>query len=189
MKGMPSYGMILSEEQTDHLLALFGAWGDGEEVVPAYNVTSLINAAVFALEGGDTESAMLQIDRALGIMADGPGKDMMAEAKSQLEASDTEGALETMTTLRDQWPIGDPVNGSTLYADNCAACHGAEGEGGGGGTFPALKPNEFVQSNTNVDLVAFIQQGREGTAMAGFEDRLTEQEIADIVAHLRTWQP
>jgi len=188
-QGMPSYGTVLSEEQSDHLLALFDAWGAGEEVIPAYNVTGLINAAIFSLEDGDTDSAMLQIDRALSVMAVGPGKDMLEDAKAQLEAGDTAGTLEILTTLRDLWPIGDPVNGASLYATNCAACHGAEGEGGGGGTFPILQPNEFIQMNTNADLVEFIQDGREGTAMAGFEGRLTEQEIADIVAHLRTWQP
>ena len=82
MKGMPSYGMILSEEQTDHLLALFSAWGAGEEVIPAFNATGLINAAIFALESDDTESAMLQIDRALSVMADGPGKDDDGEGQS-----------------------------------------------------------------------------------------------------------
>ena len=31
--------------------------------------------------------------------------------------------------------------------------------------------------------------GRPGTAMAGWKDRLTEAEIADIIAFLRTWNP
>lgn len=187
--GMPSYGAILSEDQSDHILALFDTWRAGERVLPAYNVTDLINAAVFSLEGGDTASAMLQIERALNIMTDGPGKEMLEEAEAHLVAGDTTKALDTLTALRDQWPIGDPVNGATIYAANCAACHGADGEGGGGGVFPILKPNEYVQLNTTADLVEFIQEGREGTAMAGFKDRLSEQDIADIVAHIRTWQP
>jgi cbb3-type cytochrome c oxidase subunit III len=188
-QGMPSYGSLLSEEQSEHLLALFSAWSAGEDVLPAYNATSLINAAVFALEGEDAASAILHVDRALSVMVAGPGKEMMADAKSQLEADDTTSALDTLTTLRDQWPIGDPVNGAELYAANCAVCHGDDGEGGGDGAFPPQQPNEFVQTNSNADLVVFIQEGREGTAMAGFDTRLTGQEIADIVAHLRTWQP
>jgi mono/diheme cytochrome c family protein len=188
-QGMPSYGTLLSEEQSDHLIALFNAWREGEDVVPPYNVTSLINAAIFALEGGDTASAMLHIDRALSVMAEGPGKELMEDANSQLEDGNTSEALDTLKDLRDQWPIGDPINGATLYTTHCAACHGPNGEGGADGAFPTLNPNEFVQMNTNADLVKFIQVGREGTAMAAFADRLTEQEIADIVAHLRTWQP
>jgi mono/diheme cytochrome c family protein len=187
--GMPAYGTLLSEDQTDHLLALFQAWGAGEVVMPTYNATTLINAAIFSLEGGDTESAALQIDWALSAMADGPGKDMMLDANRQLADGDMSGSLDTLKILQDQWPIGDPVNGAELYAANCASCHGANGEGGGEGVFPALHPNEFIQMNTNSELVAFLKVGREGTAMVGFEDRLTEQEIADIVSHLRTWQP
>jgi cytochrome c553 len=33
-----------------------------------------------------------------------------------------------------------------------------------------------------------ISQGRPGTAMAGFADRLSETEIANIIAFLRLWQ-
>jgi mono/diheme cytochrome c family protein len=101
-QGMPSYGSLLSEEQSEHLLALFSAWSAGEDVLPAYNATSLINAAVFALEGEDAASAILHVDRALSVMVAGPGKEMMADAKSQLEADDTTSALDTLTTLRDQ---------------------------------------------------------------------------------------
>ena len=32
--------------------------------------------------------------------------------------------------------LGDPANGATLFAENCAGCHGANGEGGVG---PALR--------------------------------------------------
>jgi cbb3-type cytochrome c oxidase subunit III len=187
--GMPSYGSVLSEHQSDHLIALFDAWRAGDQVQPAYTVTSLINASIFALEDGDNESATIQIDRALSIIADGPGKDMLTEAKILLEAGNASGALDILTMLRDQWPIGDPLNGADLYATYCSACHGANGEGGGDGVFPSLNPNEYIQINSTPDLVKFLQEGREGTAMAGFEGRLTEQEIADIVAHLRTWQP
>jgi mono/diheme cytochrome c family protein len=188
-KGMPSYGSILSEEQTDHLVALFEAWDEGKNVIPTHSATDLINAAIFSLENDDHESAMLHIDRALTIMADGPGKEMMNSAKSQLEAGDLSGALETLLSLQEQWPIGDPANGAMLYETNCAVCHGDNGQGGGDGVFPALNPNQYVQENTNAELVKFIQEGREGTAMAAFEGRLNEDEIADIVAHLRTWQP
>jgi mono/diheme cytochrome c family protein len=119
-------------------------------------------------------------------MPAGPGKDKMSEAQTDLAADNITGALDALMMLQEQWPLGDPVNGATLFAANCAVCHGENGEGGVG---KQLQPNEFVQANTNAELVAFIQAGRPGTAMAGFNTRLSEQEIADIVAHLRTWQP
>jgi mono/diheme cytochrome c family protein len=184
--GMPSFGVTLSDEQSQHVLALFDAWRAGEKVEAPFNVNALINAAVFALEDGDNESAALQIERAQKVMPAGPGKEKLTEAQTALESGDTDTALGALTVLQVEWPLGDPVNGATLYAANCAACHGAEGEGGVGNI---LQPNEFVQANTNAELVEFLQVGRAGTAMAGFGTRLNEQEIADIVAHLRTWQP
>ena len=185
-QGMPSFGVALSDEQSQHLLALFDAWKAGEKVEAPFNVNQLINAAVFSLDNGDSASAVLQIERAQKVMPAGPGKEKLTEAQTALEAGDTDSALEALTVLQVEWPLGDPTNGATLYAANCAACHGAEGEGGVG---TMLQPNEFVQANTNAELVTFLQVGRAGTAMAGFGTRLSEQEIADIVAHLRTWQP
>jgi len=76
---------------------------------------------------------------------------------------------------------------SLHYSVSCKPCHGAEGEGLG--VFPALNPNEFVQGNLNADLVEFVLEGRVGTAMAGFNGRLTEDEIANVVSFLRLWQP
>jgi cytochrome c553 len=185
-QGMPSFGVTLSDEQSQHLLALFDAWRAGETVEAPFNVNALINAAIFSIEEGDNESAALQIERALKVMPAGPGKDKLLEAQTALAADDTSTVLDALVVLQEEWPLGDPANGTTLYAANCAACHGAEGEGGVG---TQLQPNEFVQMHTNAELVAFLQVGRPGTAMAGFGTRLTEQELADIVAHLRTWQP
>jgi len=185
-KGMPTWGTVLSPHQVENLIALIDSWRQGEEVVAPFNITDLINDSIFSLQQDDVDSALLQVNRALELMPEGPGKELMRNAASQLNLGDSTGALATLTILRDQWPIGDPVNGATLFNTYCQPCHGANGEGGVGAQ---LQPNEFVQSNTNADLVAFIQEGRQGTAMAGFSTRLTEQEIADIVAHLRTWQP
>jgi cytochrome c oxidase subunit 2 len=89
--------------------------------------------------------------------------------------------------LQREWPIGDAALGAETYAVSCKACHGENGEGIA--TFPQLNPNEYVQSSSNADLVAFILQGRPGTAMAAFKGRLTESEIANTVAFLRLWQP
>jgi mono/diheme cytochrome c family protein len=184
---MPSFGVALSNEQNEHLLALFEAWRAGETVAALFNVNVLINAAVFSLEDGDSQSAALQIERALKVIPAGStNKDKLLEAQIELAAGNNEAVLVSLTELQEELSFGDPANGATLYAANCAACHGAEGEGGVG---TLLQPNEFVQVNANAELVTFIQEGRSGTAMSGFATRLGEQEIADIVAHLRTWQP
>jgi mono/diheme cytochrome c family protein len=185
-QGMPAYGVALTTDQIEHLVALFGAWRTGEQVAAAYNVTDLAGAAIFALQAGDAESAALQVARALAIVPAGPAADVLLEADAALAAGDAAGALTPLETLRDQWPLGDAESGAVFYAEKCAVCHGAAGEGGIG---TALQPNQYVQDNNNAALVEFILTGRPGTAMAGWEGRATEQELADVVAFLRTWQP
>jgi mono/diheme cytochrome c family protein len=42
------------------------------------------------------------------------------------------GAFTFSGVAQGATPSGDPAHGKTLYAANCAACHGASGEGGVG---------------------------------------------------------
>lgn len=90
-----------------------------------------------------------------------------------------------------RWVRGDPEAGSRLYAAHCAACHGTTGQGGEG---PALANRVLLASATDTYLVETIRRGRRGTTMEGFarpstvRPALAEEEIASIVAYLRTWE-
>jgi len=187
-QGMPTWGTVLSPNQVDDLIALIDAWREGLDVDAAFHVTDLIKSGVYALHEDDPESAMMHVSRAIAI-SDGIAVELLRNADAQLASGDNSGALATLEILKEQWPIGDPELGAETYAVSCKACHGGEGEGGGGGVFPPLNPNDFIQNNNNADLVAFIQDGRVGTAMAGFSTRLMDDEIANVVAFLRLWQP
>ena len=184
-KGMPTWGTVLSPDQVEDLIALIDAWRGGAEVEAAFSVTDLLASAVFSLEEGDAESAGLHVTRALQL-ARGAGAEVLRNAAIQLSDGDDSGALATLSALADQWPLGDSTAGGEIYNTYCTPCHGAEGEGGIG---VAMNPNEYVSSSTTPELVEFIMDGREGTAMAGFDSRLTEAEIADVIAFLRLWSP
>jgi mono/diheme cytochrome c family protein len=184
-KGMPTWGTVLSPNQVEDLIALVGAWRGGEQVAPSFSVTGLLENAVFALEQDDPGSATLHVERAMTV-ATGVSLEVLRNADSQLAAEDYAGALVTLTALRDQWPMGDPTSGAAVYSTYCSPCHGPQGEGGIG---KPMQPNEFVQTNTNAQLVDFLLAGRPGTAMAGFKGRLVETELADVIAFLRLWQP
>ena len=90
---------------------------------------------------------------------------------------------------------GDPVRGDAVYASTCATCHGAIGEGVTGLGLP-LVSSEFVHSMIDAQLVAFIKEGRDashpdnttGVAMPpkGGNPSLTDEDLADVVAFLRT---
>ena len=72
---------------------------------------------------------------------------------------------------------GDTANGATLYADNCALCHGDDGEGGVGGQLEGE-----VSAAEESEIVLIILDG-EGT-MPAWEDYFSEQEVADVTAYL-----
>lgn len=184
-KGMPTWGTVLSPNQVEDLIALIDAWREGAQVQPNFSITNLLENAIFSLGQDDPASAALQVERALTV-ASGAGAEVLRNAAAQLASGDNAGALETLTALQEQWPMGDPTSGAAVYSTYCTPCHGSQGEGGIG---VALNPNPFVQANTNAQMVEFLLAGRPGTAMAGFKGRLDEGQLADVIAFLRLWQP
>lgn len=96
---------------------------------------------------------------------------------------------------------GDPARGKPLFAQHCAGCHGAEGEGarGTGVTFsrprdlpimaPALHNPGFLAAASDAMIKATLMNGREGTPMVSFlKHGLTEKDIDDIVSYVRAFE-
>jgi mono/diheme cytochrome c family protein len=140
---------------------------------------------LFSLQQNDKEDALFYLKRAKNI-AFGEALKRFDPIINNIEADKTSVALTDLTTLSTDWPVGDAVNGETIYMDACKSCHGAEGQGGVG---LKLKPSVFVHDSTNADLFQFLLVGRTGTAMRGWDGLLTESQLADVIAFLRTWQP
>lgn len=69
---------------------------------------------------------------------------------------------------------GDSGSGASLYAANCASCHGASAQGGAGPSLAGIGSSSGV--------VNTILNGTEG--MPGFADSLSDQDISDILAWL-----
>jgi cytochrome c551 len=70
---------------------------------------------------------------------------------------------------------GDAANGELVYADECAVCHGADGEGGSG---PSMSS---VVGEGEDEIIGTVLEG-EGS-MPAFDD-LPDQDIADLVAFI-----
>lgn len=78
----------------------------------------------------------------------------------------------------------DVFKGSQLFASYCAGCHGANGKGLLPGTPDFTQGMVLLRPDSM--LVASIRSGN--GAMPGFLGILTEQNLLDVIAHLRTLQ-
>lgn len=115
--------------------------------------------------------------------------------------------LARPSILSDAPDKADIANGEALYSEHCASCHGADLEGqpdwrspGPDGRFPAPPHDETGHTWHHSDRVLFDYTklgGREALArqgvafdsgMPGFAEILTDEEIWDVLAYIRsTW--
>lgn len=70
---------------------------------------------------------------------------------------------------------------NTLYQEHCAICHGEKGEGGLGSS---LIDGNWNRAWTPKQRAVVIRDGIPGTAMDGFSDTLSDEDIRAIVVHL-----
>ena len=77
-------------------------------------------------------------------------------------------------------------SGETVFKNNCVMCHGADGKG-----FAALKTPDFTSpkwqaSMTDKQIKAVIKDGKKGTAMAAFGEKLSDDQISAVIAYIRS---
>ena len=93
-------------------------------------------------------------------------------------------------------PMGDPAKGKEAFS-TCAGCHGPEGKG-----LPNLgkdmTTSTFIKGQTDEQLMAFVKTGRPASDPAnttgvdmppkGGNPAITDQQIMDVIAYIRTLQ-
>ncbi len=77
-------------------------------------------------------------------------------------------------------------DGAALFRSKCSMCHGLDGKG-----FAAIKTPDFtdpkVQSAiTDKEMITIIKEGKKGTAMEPFADKLKDNEIEALVKFIRS---
>lgn len=95
---------------------------------------------------------------------------------------DTAGIEEPIQLSREQ-VLGDIEVGKNVYANNCAICHGENGEGI---SAPALGNPMLLATATDHFLRYAIAEGRDGTPMVAFKETLSDSEIDGVTAFLRS---
>ena len=89
---------------------------------------------------------------------------------------------------------GDPRLGEVWYQQICSTCHGVSGDGYmAGGTGTAIGKAGFLSKASDGFIRETIKRGRSNTRMRGFNGsnglaNLSDEEIDDIIAYLRTLQ-
>jgi mono/diheme cytochrome c family protein len=89
------------------------------------------------------------------------------------------------STLTGAAAIGTGVpRGEAFYDIYCVVCHG---EHGAGGHFTSVDLIDAASGMDDGTLVRFISNGLPGTSMPPFGGTFTDDEIADLLAFMRTW--
>lgn len=109
--------------------------------------------------------------------------------------ADRAALADLVTSFSDPQPGPAPsaqqlAQGQATYAQHCASCHGA---GGGGDGFAANHlPVPIAPTNFRVQRIDYeaglrvVRNGIEGTSMAAWTQRLTDQDIQAVVHYVRS---
>ncbi|WP_164937394.1 c-type cytochrome [Bradyrhizobium nanningense] len=187
----------------------------GDPVVSAANPTAHISAVLRGLSGKviNVQKYEAQMPAFADQLADQQIADIINHERSSwgnrgalISAADVVAARaneplpkqatspEQVSPIATPTPSFDAAEGSKLFADNCAACHGAEGKGVPG-TLPPLAGDQVVNATDPAEHITAVLRGLSGKAINGqkyevemppFADRLSDQQIADIINHERT---
>lgn len=82
----------------------------------------------------------------------------------------------------------DQPDGAALFKQTCSMCHGADGKG-----YAALKTPDFTDpkwqaSKTDKEIAGIIKNGKQGTMMQAFGNKLKDDEIDAIVKQIRSFK-
>ena len=128
-----------------------------------------------------------------------------------IEALEEDAPVESFTRLRRRarwatlgagaWlllaappaPAADPQRGEPMYQRYCSGCHGADGRGGGKNFMPhvgALTRKGYTEMLEDSYLAAIVAEGGvaygKSAYMPAFGTTLSRQDIADVIAYVRT---
>jgi ubiquinol-cytochrome c reductase cytochrome b subunit len=112
-----------------------------------------------------------------------PESDVLSAVAAPAAAAPASGGGATATS----------GNGASVFANNCASCHGAQGTGVAG-TFPPLANNPAVTGDPN-KVIGIVLGGLHGTIsvngqsyngqMPAWKGTLSNKDVADVITYIR----
>jgi mono/diheme cytochrome c family protein len=81
----------------------------------------------------------------------------------------------------------DQPDGATIFKRNCVMCHGPDGKGVATFKTPDFTNPRVQASLTDEQILETIKDGKKGTVMPPWKDKLSNQEIKAVAAHIRSF--
>ena len=172
----------------------------GQIISQSWYAPNITSSRQYGLGGWD-DASLMQYLRGGGDMFRGapfgPMQEVVDDSLSRLPASDVQDIIAYLRTVPPQDVPGRAgadaaslAEGATVFADNCARCHGA---GGAGVTnnFPNLAHNEALSGGKPADVISMVLGGFQPwhpnqSAMPAFGETLSDQQIAAVTNYVRT---
>jgi mono/diheme cytochrome c family protein len=84
--------------------------------------------------------------------------------------------------------------GQAIYEEHCARCHGETGKGDGPDAITLIVPpanfhTARSRSKTDFELLTTIAYGIAFSPMHGWQGRITDDEMLEVVSYIRTLAP
>lgn len=127
---------------------------------------------------------------------------LLAAGTTRVAAEVDERGYETTAAVKHEASADDVEKGRVLFGASCAQCHGEAGDGNGIAAphvYPLprnfqtgvykLRHTFAGELPTDQDLFDTIRKGMPGTSMPAWEGALTEAEMWQLVAYLKTFSP
>jgi len=103
------------------------------------------------------------------------------EAEPRSAGSGPTGKVGPVALLADQ------AGGATVFKRNCVMCHGPDGKGVAVFKTPDFTDPKVQASLTDEQILETIRNGKKGTVMPSWKDKLSDQDIKAVAAHIRSF--
>jgi cytochrome c oxidase cbb3-type subunit 3 len=118
----------------------------------------------------------------------------MAMAKRSAIAALTVAMICSASWIAAQSSKGNPSNGQVVYEQHCLRCHGKNLDGQGPEARdlivrPADLSSPQSRAKTDWELLITISHGSTFTPMHGWRERLSQDQIMDVLSYIRMMAP
>jgi cytochrome c553 len=115
--------------------------------------------------------------------------DLLAKTVREVDSSPAATKSSSVTGASSSSSLPGQSEGPTIFARNCATCHGGGGKGVAGLRTPDFTNPKTLASLKDEQLVTTIEHGKAGTMMPAWAGKLSAEQILLVAAYLLSLSP